>query len=313
MNRAFFRTGGILAAFIIGYFLPQLQALEWLIRWIIVLMLFTTFLKVNFLELRPQLRHLYLILANIGLAMGAWGAFKLLGHDDYATMAFFVAITPTATAAPVVMGFLKGRVEFMVASVITSTLVIGAALPILIPIAIGHSAPGLIFHIAGSLAIVLLLPLILATLIRNIHFPTATKLANGLGKYQFPLWVVNLTLVAASGSAFIRSHGEITGHIFLAIAALASGICFLNFFLGYQIGRPHLKRECSQSLGQKNTALTIYLALTYATPLAALSVTFYVVCHNTWNAIQIQRQGRKDKLAEKLIEKEVQTVYDNES
>lgn len=284
-----------------------------MIRWIIVLMLFTTFLKVNFKELRPRRKHLYLIAANVGLAMGLWAIFKLIHLDEYATMAFFIAITPTATAAPVIMGFLKGNVEFMLTSLITSTLGIGILMPLLIPISIGHSAPGLTAHIAGSLAIVLLLPLALATILRNIHFPTATKVALTLGKYQFPLWVANLTLVSASGSAFIRSHDEITGRIFLVIAVLAAGICFLNFFLGYQIGRPDLKRECSQSLGQKNTALTIYLALTYATPLAALSVTFYVVCHNTWNAIQIQRQGRKDSLSKDLIEKEVDITYKNET
>lgn len=283
-----------------------------MIRWIIVLMLFMTFLKVRFREVRIQRKHIYLLLANIGLAMGIWGVFRLCGYSDLAVMAFFVAITPTASAAPVIMGFLKGNVEFMITALIVSTIGVGCMLPLLMPVAIGHSAPGIIGQMAASVAIVLVFPLVAAVIVRHLY-SGFEKLAISLGKFQFPLWVANLTLVAGSGSAFIHAHEEITAHIFIQIGLLAAAICVINFAFGYFIGRPDLKRECSQSLGQKNTALTIYLALTYATPLAALAVTFYVVCHNTWNAIQIQRQGRKDQLSKKLIEKEIDVAFINEN
>lgn len=312
MNKALLRTGGILAAFIIGYFLPQLKSLEWMIRWLIVLMLFTTFLKVSFREMKIQRKHLVVLSANVILAMVLWGVFKVAGYGNLAVMAFFVAITPTASAAPVIMGFLKGNVEFMITMVVVSTVGIGCVLPLLMPVAIGHSAPGLIGDMILSVATLLLLPLALALIVRTFYSGTQ-KMAVFLGKFQFPLWVVNLTLVSASGSAFIRQHDEITAEVFIEIAVLSAAICAINFGLGYLIGRPNLKRECSQSLGQKNTALTIYLALTYATPLAALAVTFYVVYHNIWNAVQIQRQGKKDRLSAALIQKEVDVVYSNEN
>ncbi|MEG2248861.1 MAG: hypothetical protein RSB88_08120, partial [Akkermansia sp.] len=51
-------------------------------------------------------------------------------------------------------------------------------------------------------------------------------------------------------------------------------------------------RECSQSLGQKNTTLTIFLAMIYApSPIAALGPTFYVLWHNLWNAWQLHRHA----------------------
>ena len=51
-------------------------------------------------------------------------------------------------------------------------------------------------------------------------------------------------------------------------------------------------REASQALGQKNTAFTIYLALTYASPLVALGPSCYVIWHNLWNSWQLHRAGR---------------------
>jgi bile acid:Na+ symporter, BASS family len=66
----------------------------------------------------------------------------------------------------------------------------------------------------------------------------------------------------------------------------------VNFSLGYLIGGRTFAREASQSLGQKNTTFTIYLALTYASPLIALGPTFYVVWHNLWNSWQLHRAHR---------------------
>lgn len=51
-------------------------------------------------------------------------------------------------------------------------------------------------------------------------------------------------------------------------------------------------------LGQKNTTLTIYLALANANPLVALGPTFYVLWHNGWNTWQLHRYGRRRHLRE---------------
>jgi hypothetical protein len=59
------------------------------------------------------------------------------------------------------------------------------------------------------------------------------------------------------------------------------------------IGGRGLVRECSQSLGQKNTTFTIFLALTYGRPLIALGPTCYVIWHNLWNAWQLHQMDRE--------------------
>ncbi len=71
------------------------------------------------------------------------------------------------------------------------------------------------------------------------------------------------------------------------IAVLTAVLCAVNFILGALVSPKRYRREGSQTLGQKNTMLTLYLAMTFANPLVALGPTFYVVCHNTWNACQL--------------------------
>jgi BASS family bile acid:Na+ symporter len=106
------------------------------------------------------------------------------------------------------------------------------------------------------------------------------------------MWVAALFLVTANASAFLRLQGTVPHGMLLEIAVATLLVCTLNFSIGYLIGGREFRREASQSLGQKNTSFTIYLALTYATPLVALGPTCYVLWHNLWNSWQLHRAGR---------------------
>jgi BASS family bile acid:Na+ symporter len=100
-------------------------------------------------------------------------------------------------------------------------------------------------------------------------------------------------LITANASRFLRDHAE-TPHLVLAqLAGISLLICVANFALGRWIGGKEFGREASQSLGQKNTAFTIYLALAYASPVVALGPTCYVIWHNLWNSWQLHLAGRK--------------------
>ena len=90
------------------------------------------------------------------------------------------------------------------------------------------------------------------------------------------------------------------------IAAVSLVLCLLGFITGRIIGGKRLFLESSQSLGQKNTTLTIYLALTYASPAAALGPAFYVIWHNSWNAYQLwKRTGHLNRIRERRLNKNV--------
>jgi BASS family bile acid:Na+ symporter len=71
-------------------------------------------------------------------------------------------------------------------------------------------------------------------------------------------------------------------------------LCVVNFSLGRFIGGKKYSFEAGQSLGQKNTIFSTWVALNFFHPLAALGPIFYILCHNLYNAYLLY--SRKNKL-----------------
>lgn len=305
MNMAYFRNLALFGAFIVGYFCPWASHLNWMIRWLIVGMMFMVMLQVRFSMRSIKWNHLYILLANVAVGMGGWGIFMLFGQRELAEVAFFTGITPTATAAPVIVGLLGERIDFAVSAFLTTNFGMACLFPFLIPVAIGDPAPTVFFDVIKSLLIVVGIPLLLAIPVRKFY-KNYRELPKKLKNVSFFAWVIAIFLIIANASQFLRGQqGSIDTHLLWKIALLSAAICFVNFYFGRFIGGRRYRREASQVLGQKNTTLTIFLALTYANPLVALGPTFYVIWHNAWNACQLQmravREKRKRLRAELLL------------
>ena len=288
MKPGFQRTAAILAAFTLGALLPQAHAAVGAIRWLIIGMLFIVFLQTRLSRDALHRSHAVLLAANLAMGFVAWGFGWLVGGRDVALAAFFAGITPTATAAPVIMGFLRGRVAYVVAAFILTNVVIAALLPVLLPLMLGHATPAAFTQVSGSVALVVFAPMALGWIVRTLH-PAATRWPAKLANVSFAAWVTVIFLITADASQFLRNQAHLPRTAVLEIAATSLLICAVNFSLGRLIGGREFPREGSQALGQKNTTFTIYLAITYASPLIALGPTFYVLWHNLWNSWQLHR------------------------
>ena len=159
-------------------------------------------------------------------------------------------------------------------------------LPLVLPAGTAVSTAGVV----GSVTLVVFVPLVLARIVRWL-VPAAAGWPPRLRNPIFLLWAFVIFLVAAHASHFLRSLPALPLGPLAGILGTSAAVCAANFALGSAIGVPRFRREASQALGQKNTAFTIYLALAYASPLAALGPTFYVVWHNLWNSWQLRRRG----------------------
>jgi BASS family bile acid:Na+ symporter len=286
------RTVAILAAIVLGALLPQAAAAAWLIRWLVVGMLFVVFLQTRFSRDALHRTHALLLAANLAIAAAAWALGYLVGGREVALAAFFCGITPTATAAPVITGFLGGRVPYVVAAFLLSNLVIAALLPVILPFVLGHPTPDAFAQITRSVGGVVFAPLALAWLVRRLH-PAAALWPKRLGNVTFGAWVTAIFLITAHASAFLRHQTNLSPSVLFAVAALSLLTCIASFAFGRLIGGRAFAPEASQALGQKNTTFTIYLAMTYANPLVALGPTFYVLWHNLWNSWQLHRHHRR--------------------
>ncbi len=286
------RTVALVAAMLLGVLLPQAHAAAFAIPWLIMGMLFLVFLETRLSREAVQRSHLVLLAANLAMGFAAWGAGWLVGGREVALAAFFAGITPTAAAAPVVTNFLRGRVDYVVAAFVLTNGAIAVLAPGLLPLVLGRATPEAFVQVLGTVAVVVFGPFGAAWLLRTL-VAGAAAWPRALRNVSFGMWVLALFLITANASAFLRRHPELPRGVLGEIAATTMAVCAANFALGRLIGGRRFPREASQALGQKNTSLTIYLALVYANPLVALGPTTYVIWHNLWNSWQLHRVHRE--------------------
>lgn len=292
MKFAVLRAVGLLLAFSAGSCLPFLHAYSWLIRFGLIYMLFVVFLRIEPSRKMLHWSQFFSVAFNIFFACALWQLFLCAGQEELARVAFFTAITPTATAAAVIVSLIGGNVTYTVTTFMLSTLCITCALPFLIPLVAGNPTPGLAQHVLLRVLSVTLLPLLAALLLRHRSKPTALKLGEKLSMSTFFVWIGLVVLIAAQARHFLDEKAQIPWLLLGTIALLSLAICATNFLIGYLLGRPRYGLECSQALGQKNNSYAVDLALTYTTPLVALGPTIYVLWHNLWNAWQLYRHDK---------------------
>jgi BASS family bile acid:Na+ symporter len=288
MQPGLLRTVALVAGMVLGALLPQAHAAAWAIRWLIMGMLFLVFLQTRLSHQTIHRSHVVLLVVNLAMGFAAWGLGWLVGGREVALAAFFAGIAPTATAAPVVVSFLRGRVEYVIAAFILTNLVIAALLPGLLPLVLGRATPEAFVQVLGSVGLVVFVPMGAAWLLRTVQ-ARAAEWPRHLRNVSFGMWVLALFLVTANGSHFLRVQADLSLIVLVKIAVTTALVCAASFALGRVIGGREFPREASQSLGQKNTSFTIYLALTYANPLVALGPTCYVLWHNLWNSWQLHQ------------------------
>ena len=289
----FARTAAILSAIALGALIPRAHVLAFGIRWLVMGMLFLVFLQTRLSRSTLHRTHFVLLFANIALAFAGWAIGWLIGGREIALAAFFCGITPTAIAAPVIISFLRGRVEFVVAAFLLTNITISALLPFVLPLVLGRPTPQAFLHVSVSVGIVVFVPMLVAWAARS-SYPKAAEWPARLRNVSFGLWVTAMFLITSNASNFLRQQ-DASRAVLLQLAVASLVICAASFGVGRLIGGREFAREASQALGQKNTALTIYLALTYAGPVVALGPACYVIWHNLWNSWQLHRAAARDR------------------
>ena len=283
----------IVVPLVLGMFFPQLSRFGFLIRPLLMAMLFMVYLQLDVRELKPRAAHWVILLVNILVGVGAYLLFRLTGNRTLALAAFFVGITPTATAAPVIMNLLRGHVGFVVSGLIVTNVGVSLALVPLIPAVTGQLSFKFMGEVLNSLLVIMVVPLVLALALRELR-PTAETWPKRFKMLSLSMWSVMLLVISAGASRFLRDNRDVSPWVVVGIAGIAALLCAVNFTLGHFIVPRRLRREGSQTLGQKNTMLTLHLAQAFASPLVALGPTFYVICHNFWNSCQLFMFDRRD-------------------
>ncbi|MCM1021471.1 MAG: transporter [Muribaculaceae bacterium] len=204
--------------------------------------------------------------------------------------AFICFFCPTATAAPVVTGMLGGSVELLATYSIISNIAVAFLAPILFAV-IGDTS-GITFSQSVILIASRVFPLILAplalALIMKVFSP---RVHDAIAKHQslsFYIWSFALIIVVGNAVSFVMTEPAGKIPIMIAIAGVSLATCCMQFTIGRLIGKKMGdKISGAQGLGQKNTVLAIWMALTYLNPLASVAPAAYVAWQNIINSAQL--------------------------
>jgi len=269
-------------------------SLAFLIPYLIFSMLFLTYSKLSFSDIKFSSMHVWLVATQI---VGCLVVFLALNpYNPTIAQGIMICIfAPTATAAPVITGMLKGNVASVTANSIISNISVALLAPILFSfIGNNQDVPFIssVLSILKPMVLLLLLPLLLALTTRKI----APKINSGIAKissYSFYLWSIALMIVTGRTVGFILEQKGNTYSTEIIIATGALVVCILQFFLGRKIGSKFSDTIAGgQSLGQKNTILAIWMAQMYLNPIASIGPGSYVLWQNMINSLQVWRKRK---------------------
>lgn len=272
-----------------------MDKIAFLAPYLIFVMLLITFCRVKFENVRITKFSWSLLAVQVLGALMCY--FAILPFDEVIAQGVFICIfCPTATAAPVITGMLGGDIVRL----ITYSLISNTVVAILSPFLFAMMSQADISIISSTLIIaervvpLIIAPLIVAMILRRVT-PRVHKVIAEHQSLSFYIWALSLFIVVGRAVSFILKEpaGCIPQMIALALFSLVA--CLAQFGIGRRIGRACGDKVAgTQGLGQKNTVLAIWMALTYLHPLSSVAPAAYVAWQNTINSLQLYFKAKRD-------------------
>lgn len=286
-------------AILLGFlFHAQIKAVEWVVPYLIFTMLLLTFCRIEPRELRFTRQMWYLL--TLQLLGGAAVYFVVLPlNPTVAQAAMICVLCPVATAAPVVTGLLGGHIGKVAAFSVLSNLGVAVVAPVLfawIAPQAGESFFMEFKEIALRVTPMIVFPL-LAAFGLKFGAPKVHRRLAGAAPVAFYLWSMSLIIVVGRSVSFVLEEPPSYWPVMGVMAAAAAAACAAQFWAGKRIGATEGDPITSgQSLGQKNTVLAIWMAMTYLNGVSSVGPAAYVIWQNTFNSWQMYRKMQRDKV-----------------
>lgn len=278
-----------------AFFYEFFQQLAFLTPCLIFSMLFITYCKLSFRDLKFRGLHLWLLIVQLVGCLLVYAG--LVWFDPVVAQGGMICVlAPTATAAAVITGMLGGSVACLAAYTLLSSLVVAVVSPLIFTLLGVHADLNFwnsVFIICRQVMPILILPFVLALFFEKV-LPSFHRQLKKLQILSFYLWALGLAIVTGKTVCFIVHQENVDIAEEWWMAALALLICVLQFILGRRIGRRYGDPVAGgQGLGQKNTILAIWMAQVYLNPLSSIAPASYVLWQNIINSYQLGKNSKK--------------------
>ncbi len=285
-------------AIVLGLLLHRWCAMfSFLVPFIIFCILLLTFTAVDLRRLRMTMIDLWLILFQVVVSISCYLTITLLGGSHIVAEGVLIGVLcPVASSVAVVACMLGANRETVTTYTIVGNLMVAVMAPVVFSLIGDHPERGLIdgfLLMLSKIGSTLALPFFLAVLMQFMLPSVNNFIAQykGLGFY---LWSLALLFTLGQTIDYIFLNGEGNWGSILWLGGLSLVFCVLQFGFGRWLGRRYGDViSGGQLLGQKNSAMGIWMANTFLTPLSSVFLAFYSIYQNVWNAWQLAHYKKK--------------------
>lgn len=292
------RTYILPIAIVLGLLLHDFcAALSGVVPYLIFSILLLTFCAVDIRKLRFRPMFVWLILFQVVVSLGCYDLLiKLNISEIIAEGVLMGVLCPVAASVAVVSSMLGADRNTVTSYTIIGNLVVSVAAPVYFSfICVHQDMPfGASFlQILRRVGTVIGLPFFVA-LALQLLWPKANHFIARYKGLAFYFWAVALFLTLGQTIDFIFLHGKGNWNSILWLGISALLFCVIQFGFGKWIGHKYGDTIAGgQLLGQKNSAMGIWMANHYLHPLASVFLAFYSVFQNLFNSWQIWRKAHQ--------------------
>lgn len=302
MQRQKIRPWVLPGAIVIGLLLHrQLASLREVTPWLIFSILLLNYVAVDMKKLRVTGLDIRLMIFQVVVSLGSYFLFKALGAGEIVAQGVLCGVLcPVAAASVVIATLLGANRETVTTYTIVGNLMVAVVAPVYFSfIGTQQELPFLqsVWLIFRRVAPTIALPFFVALFLQK----AAPKVNGFLCRYKglsFYLWAAALTITLGQTIDFMFLHGREQLGSILLMGGASIVYCIIQFATGKWLGSRYGDRIAGgQLLGQKNSAMGIWIANTYLMPLASVFPALYSVWQNIYNSWQLWRRDARSSRA----------------
>lgn len=267
------------------------------VPYLIFSILLLNFAAVDVKKMRFSKMYLWLMLYQIGVSIGMYYLLKAFNASEILAQGVMLGVLcPVAASVVVISCMLGANRETVTSYTIIGNLMVAIVAPIYFSFIGNHQEIPFwtsFWMILGKIGTIIALPFFVA-LTTQVVMPKVHDLLCMIKGVSFYLWSVALTITLGQTIDFMFMEGKENLPAIIWLGVFSIAFCVVQFALGKYIGHKYGDIIAGgQLLGQRNSAMGIWMANTYLNPLAAIFPALYSVWQNLFNSIQLWYHDKK--------------------
>ena len=272
----------------------QLVQLRAVTPYLIFTILLLNNVAVDMKKLKVTMLDGWVMLFQAVVSLGSYFLFKALGASELVAQGVLAGVLcPVAASSVVIATMLGANRETVTTYTIVGNLMVAIVAPIYFSfIGTLQELPFLqsVWLIFRRIAPTLALPFFVAIILQR-HAPKANAFLCKYKGLSFYLWAAALTITLGQTIDFMFLNGRQERGSILVMGIASIFYCIVQFAVGKWLGSRYGDRVAGgQILGQKNSAMGIWIANTYLLPLASVFPALYSIWQNLFNSYQLWRK-----------------------